>query len=1024
MGNKKVNILLLIILASFVRLNAESTYYAIVDKVGNLITVVPTDADGVVEEDLPLEIKNDEWAKYLNKKSSSCNTSAVELFENANYSCNSKGISSLEEDYPFGAWGVNTVGNLYLYGNNLVDVDFLENITDINGLTYLHKNKLINVNGLKNLENTTNSFYLNDNIDLIDISGLSSLKNIGINLFLNNTAIKDYSPLGNLGSVTGSITIDPLEGDEIFPSSGAWCDNGVFLKLDGGYDMGQKALEACGINKENFTDRFWAKYLNSKSSICNSSALELKNGTSYSCGGIIRTSDKDFPEGSWGISTANTIQLYSNQLENLDFLSNIEAIVSHAYFSNNKLVDVNGLSKLKNVGGLLYIQDNTTLNDITGLSSLESVGSNLVLNNTAVKDYSPLSNLGSVSGVITIDPLEGDEIFPSSGAWCDNNVFFKLDGGYDMGQKALEACGINKENFTDRFWAKYLNSKSSICNSSALELKNGTSYSCGGIIRTSDKDFPEGSWGISTANTIQLYSNQLENLDFLSNIEAIVSHAYFSNNKLVDVNGLSKLKNVGGLLYIQDNTTLNDITGLSSLESVGSNLVLNNTAVKDYSPLSNLGSVSGVITIDPLEGDEIFPSSGAWCDNNVFFKLDGGYDMGQKALEACGINKENFTNRFWAKYLNSKSSICNSSALELKNGTSYSCGGIIRPYDKDFPEGSWGISTASTIQLQSNQLENLDFLSNIETIVNHAYFSTNKLVDVNGLSKLKNVGGVLYIQDNTTLNDITGLSSLESVGSNFFIKNTAVKDYSPLSNLANVTGIIAIDALEGGEIFPSSGAWCDNGVFLKLDGGYDMGQKALEACGINKENFTNRFWAKYLNSKSSICNSSALELKNGTSYVCNGFIRTSDKDFPEGSWGISTASTIQLHSNQLENIDFLSNIETISSHALLNNNKLVNINALSKLKSVGGLFYLQDNTTLNDITGLSSLESVGNNFVIKNTAVKDYSPLSNLANVTGIITIDALEGGEIFPPSGAWCDNFIYNKLSTGKEIAKEFCGH
>jgi len=934
--------------------SADSTYYAIVDKVGDgAISVV---SDNPLLNKLP--INNVGWAEYLfGKGGVNCNYSQTEMDNNRSYSCASKNIISTDEDYPKGAWDLDTIANINMTYNRLNNVNFMQNITNSLGYIYLNNNELEDVNGLFGLEEVGAELYLHNNPYLKNIEGLSNLKNIEGTFALYNTDISDYTPLANLEYIGQgrTITIDPLNGDEVFPSKGAWCDNSIFLNLAGDNNAINVAMEYCNRNIDEYSNYFWAKYLNTKgSTLCNYSATELKENSDYLClsKGMAIT-DLDYPKGEWQVTTANNINFSNNNINNTDFLKKLNSISGYLDLSSANLVNVDGLSSLTSVGGMLNLYNNSSLKNVDGLSSLKtiggyfyilgnvnllnvdglqnltSVGGNLFLHNssklasisglsslktingslnlinTAVMDYRPLSNLSSVSGTITIDSLTGNELFPTSGAWCDNEVYLKLSGGYEIVNTAIQAC--NKVGYDNYFWAKYLNTKGSTpCNYSATELKENSDYLClsKGMAIT-DLDYPKGEWQVTTANNINFSNNNINNTDFLKKLNSISGYLDLSSANLVNVDGLSSLTSVGGMLNLYNNSSLKNVDGLSSLKtiggyfyilgnvnllnvdglqnltSVGGNLFLHNssklasisglsslktingslnlinTAVMDYRPLSNLSSVSGSITIDALTGNELFPTSGAWCDNEVYLKLTGGYDMVNTALLACGVNKEDYADYFWARYLNAKgSTACSASSTELSETSSYSCyNKNIKQSDSDYPDGYWSLTRSKTIEFSSNTMINVDFLinlievagdlklsgvstlssiqglSNLTNVSGHVNINSNGLLkDLNGLNSLSHVGGQLYLSNNNYLNNISALSNLRSVGTSLNIGNTAVMDYSALTNLESVGTYIGIDALNGTEIFPSNGAWCNNRVYEKISTANIL-SVAKTACG-------------------------------------------------------------------------------------------------------------------------------------------------------------------------------------------------
>ena len=395
-------------------------------------------------------------------------------------------------------------------------------------------------------------------------------------------------------------------------------------------------------------------------------------------------------------------------------------------------------------------------------------------------------------------------------------------------------------------WANYLNKKGGYqCNENEFVMIENFSYSCASKgLSVEDVDYPSDAWSVETAYKIDLYGNYLANIDFLKNLKSVENHLRVSRNLFTNVDGLSNITVIGRDLDMSYNDLLNNINGLSKVESIGNNLKLNNspyldsidgltnivsvggdinlsnTAIVNYTPLLNLESVGGKITINNFTGDEVFPITGAWCDNSIYLKLNRGNDVINAALLSCGANEGDYADYFWAKYLNAKgSTACNYNTNELRENSTYACGSKGMSYtDADYPDGVWSVKTISDLNLSANTFENVDFLSNIESVEKNLTLSSlNSLFkSVAGLSKLKTVGSHLYLHVNSRLSDISALSSLKSVGGSLNLMNTAVTDYSSLSNLGSVGGTISIDALNGSEVFPSSGTWCENNIYNKL----------------------------------------------------------------------------------------------------------------------------------------------------------------------------------------------------------------
>lgn len=343
-------------------------------------------------------IKNNEWASYLTLKS--C-WSESEIIEDSSLNCSSVLLSQLDTEFPTGSMGVLNLNNIDFSDNLLTDIDFLTNLEQVSEDLKLSTNNLTSIEGL------LNTVY------------------VGGNLSLDGNYIEDYSSLSNIVGVGGDISIDTLLGTEILPNSGSWCSNKAYNSLLNESDI-EKFSIACDNDYVALNNTGWASYLKGKYQ-----NERTTSGSTYRCvryspinngitfercnNALIKASDSNYPSGKIGVP----------QMTNVNF-------------SGNELVDLDFLTDLKTVTGYFNIRTNPSLVDISGLSGLTSVSANLLINSTGIKDYTPLSNLGNVGGVITVNELVGGEKFPTSGAWCDNGIYNTIN---------VESVRLVAENF-------------------------------------------------------------------------------------------------------------------------------------------------------------------------------------------------------------------------------------------------------------------------------------------------------------------------------------------------------------------------------------------------------------------------------------------------------------------------------------------------------------------------------------------------------------------------------------------------
>ena len=142
----------------------------------------------------------------------------------------------------------------------------------------------------------------------------------------------------------------------------------------------------------------------------------------------------------------NFIIRNNDKLKNLDELSNITSVGGLIQIGgNNNLTDLGGLSNISFVGEALIINYNDALTNLNGLSNVTSVGDYLIINsNGALTNLDGLSNITTVGGYLSIE---------------NNDALTNLDGLFNIttvggnlriiNNSALSnCCGIQNLLFT------------------------------------------------------------------------------------------------------------------------------------------------------------------------------------------------------------------------------------------------------------------------------------------------------------------------------------------------------------------------------------------------------------------------------------------------------------------------------------------------------------------------------------------------------------------------------------------------
>ncbi len=267
------------------------------------------------------------------------------------------------------------------------------------------------------------------------------------------------------------------------------------------------------------TTYYWRVVANgNKNTAATSTIRSFTTNINVHTGGVILTTQQEVDDFGLNQYTkiVGTTLISGTAITNLDALSKLTSINGILYIGNNAaLTNIDGLSNLASVTSDVRVESNNILTNINGLSSLTSAGRNLyIVNNNALTNVNGLSSLISILKDISIR---------------NNSVLTNIDG---------------------------LSSLTSVA----------------GLFTVRD-------------------NSVLTNIDGLSNLTSVGGIFYIGYNAaLANINGLSRLASVGGDIFIQNNNVLVNLNSLSNLTSVvGTRLVINdNTILTDFCGLRPL----------------------------------------------------------------------------------------------------------------------------------------------------------------------------------------------------------------------------------------------------------------------------------------------------------------------------------------------------------------------------------------------------------------------------------------------------
>lgn len=263
---------------------------------------------------------------------------------------------------------------------------------------------------------------------------------------------------------------------------------------------------------------------------------------------------------SWAQNCSPSSFFLNSQAEVDAFPAGCNTISGSIFISGADVTDLSPLSNITSVGGMLSIAFCSSLTNLDGLSNITSIGGGLNLQDIpALENLAGLSMLSSVGGNLSI-------------AFCD--VLSDVDG-----LSSLSSLG------------GFLN----LQDNAALLDVDGLSgiSSIGGYLSVS-------------------FCHALTGLDGLSNVSSLGGFLNLQdNNGLLNLDGLSGIASTGGYLSISSCDVLTNLDGLSGISSVDGFLsVVSNPVLASCCAIEDLINTPGAIT-----GPINISGNATGCDN-------------------------------------------------------------------------------------------------------------------------------------------------------------------------------------------------------------------------------------------------------------------------------------------------------------------------------------------------------------------------------------------------------------------------
>ena len=252
------------------------------------------------------------------------------------------------------------------------------------------------------------------------------------------------------------------------------------------------------------------------------------------------------------------------------------------------IVNLEGLSALREAGDSLYIENNPVLASLAGLASLNSVGRNLWLrNNTSLAGMDGPVALTGVGGTLAIfengalagiDGLAALTRVGGSLVIRDNAVLGGLDGLAALTSVAASPTADQRFLHIENNPALVnLDGLSSLTGVSAPGNSGYAWVVINNNAALTDIDGLSALTGIE-GDLIISQNASLANIDGLSALTRVVEISLEKNASLNGVDGLNSLTNLNGLT-INDNGSLADVNGLASMTAIWNDLEIRDNAM-------------------------------------------------------------------------------------------------------------------------------------------------------------------------------------------------------------------------------------------------------------------------------------------------------------------------------------------------------------------------------------------------------------------------------------------------------------
>ena len=904
--------------------------------------------------------------------------------------------SLTNEDLPDASMELGSIFELNMSNNNLTNVDFMAFIEGAR----------------------SNIDFSNNNIE--SLRGLGKLRVVSGELKLFNNNYNSLEDISNL-TLTPALRIDDPSSFPKLSYSKPLCkaieSGNVVVYI--GEDNNALPLGNVCYTADNDPNTAWLQFFKNNNQLLTFDDLvnwESRNELADVSGlGLLNST---IPSGVMQLDSIHSLDFSNNNLDNAFFLSNIKTIRGDLNLSNNNLSNISAISRVERAGKI-ETQGNINVTSLLPAQNMTSV-SEFIINDITQYTTKPEIETDFCQSVISLNV----------------NVF---DTNRKLSVKDVCNNATSSEEWLNFFQAEH-NTLTTLSELSQWSFRNVSAQ----IIENqniTNNSLPTTNLSVSSLYELEITNQQIDNLNFLTDVTEIRSGLNFNNNVISDISGLlnvvgnidklllsnntitdisvlsgktfsdldlsnNQLVNLTGVdfttinnLYLNNNL-LTDISALNTLTTVEGVLSLeNNTGIIDITGISNVSS--GTINIDEITQYTIKPDfSTPLCqailanDVTIIESTSGNEIFVEQICENVDAQG------LWLSYFHK-----NEQLLELDNIDEWLTIDeeanlpTLLIENEDLPIGNIGVLSLFTLDFSDNNLSNVDFLSGLEGVRDNLLLNNNTLTSTIGLSELRDVFGILNLSNTNILNS-ESLINLRNVGTLDLSENNNLTNLSGLENIE--FGSVILNDPTQYELIDFTSAFCfgvSRGEVVPYE--FVSGRKLFitEICnGVPND----AKWLNYMqvnNQLLGFTDISDWELLDETATLSGQNLTVAD--IPSARMTTTSLYKLDFSNNQLGNISFLNLVENIREEINFENNAITNISGLGRLVNANiinlsgnlidsldrmeaiesvNIFNLSNNPELDDISALRNIQNT-TELYLNNTAIQTIAPIENYSSL-------------------------------------------